>query len=52
MLHLDREPGQFIVIGDGDITIKVVSVEGKTVRLSIHAPRDVKIIRQELLDKT
>ena len=46
MLLLMRKPGQVIHIGD-DITVKVVSVEGKQVQIGIEAPRDVQILRPE-----
>jgi carbon storage regulator len=49
MLVLTRRPGQAIKIGD-DIEIYIVEVRGDQVRLSIEAPRDVAILRREVLD--
>ena len=49
MLILGRRAGESLDIG-GDIHITVVSVEGGRVRLAIDAPRDVPIVRRELLD--
>jgi carbon storage regulator len=49
MLVLTRRPGQAIKIGD-DIEIYIVEVRGDQVRLSIEAPREVAILRREVLD--
>lgn len=51
MLILQRKPGESLVIGE-DISITVVSVDGGRVRLAISAPRDVPILRSELVDAT
>ena len=48
MLVLSRKPGETILIGD-DIEISIVEVRGDTVRIGISAPRNVTILRQELL---
>ena len=50
MLVLSRKPNQSIRISE-NITIKVVKVRGNTVQLGIEAPRDVNIMRKELLEK-
>lgn len=47
MLVLTRKLGESIVI-DGRITVKVVRVEGDTVKVGITAPADVPIHREEL----
>lgn len=47
MLVLTRKTGQSIVIGD-QITVKVISVDGDTVRLGIEAPRELPIYRREI----
>ena len=47
MLVLTRRKGETIMIGD-EITIKVLEIKGRTVRIGLEAPRDVKIIRGEL----
>ncbi len=49
MLVLARKLDESIVIGD-NITIKVISVEKGVVKLGIDAPRDISIIRNELLE--
>jgi carbon storage regulator len=47
MLILTRRPQQALLIGD-DIQIKVLDVSGDRVRIGITAPREVKVLRQEL----
>jgi carbon storage regulator CsrA len=48
MLVLSRKPLQSIVIGP-DIRITIVKVERNQVRIGIEAPRDVTILRDELV---
>ena len=47
MLVLTRRVGETIRIGD-DIEVTVVAVQRETVRLSIKAPREVRVHRQEV----
>ncbi len=49
MLVLTRKPEQKIRIGD-DVVITVLKVQGEQVSIGIEAPKDLQIIRQELLD--
>ncbi len=49
MLVLSRKPLQSIMIGP-DIKVTVVKVERNQVRIGIEAPRDVTILRDELLN--
>ena len=49
MLVLARKPGEEIRI-DGDITIKILGVKGKVVKVGIDAPRSKKILRQEIYE--
>ena len=48
MLVLTRRPGQTLRIGDA-IELQVVRVEGGRVVLGLVAPRDVPIVRGELM---
>jgi carbon storage regulator CsrA len=48
-LILKRFVNQAIVIGDTTVTVTVSEINGKSVRLRISAPADVKILRAELL---
>lgn len=47
MLVIGREIGEVITIDD-DIKIKVLAVDGTTVRFGISAPRDVEVHRAEI----
>jgi len=49
MLVLARKIDESIVIGE-NITVKIISIEKGVVKLGIDAPRDVTIIRNELLE--
>ncbi|MCA1905441.1 MAG: carbon storage regulator CsrA [Desulfarculus sp.] len=51
MLILTRKVGESITIGDGSITVSVMEVKGRQVRLGITAPPDTPIHRQEIFDK-
>lgn len=50
MLVLTRRPHEVIVIAD-DIFIKVLSVEGNQVKLGFDAPKEINIVREELLER-
>lgn len=50
MLILSRRPGEQLLIGD-DILVEVLEVSGAQVRLGITAPREVAVLREELLDE-
>lgn len=49
MLVLARKLDESIVLGD-DITIKVVSIDKGVVKLGVDAPKDISIIRSELIE--
>lgn len=49
MLVLSRKVDESIVIGD-NITIKVISVEKGVVKIGVDAPKNVSIVRNELLE--
>jgi carbon storage regulator len=48
MLVLSRKFSEKIVL-DGNVVITVVAIRGKTVRLGIEAPKEVSVMRGELL---
>ena len=50
MLVLTRKPEETIQIGE-NILLRVVKVKGNKVQLGIEAPKDVTVIRSELLEK-
>ena len=47
MLILQRKSGQSIFIGD-DIKISIQEISSDKVKIAIEAPKDIKIIREEL----
>lgn len=51
MLVLSRKLGETITIG-GNIVITVVDIDRGKIRLGIEAPKDVPILRGELLPAT
>lgn len=50
MLILSRKINESVVI-DGQITVKIVRIDGDHVRLGIQAPADVPVHRQEVYDE-
>ncbi len=50
MLVLSRKSGDEIVI-DRDIRIAVLATSGRTVRLGVVAPTEVRVLRSELHDR-
>lgn len=50
MLVITRKQGESILIGD-DIEIKVSKIEDGSVKLAISAPREMTILRNEVLEK-
>lgn len=47
MLVVTRKPGEGIKIGD-DVEITIVKIDDNSVKVSINAPKEVKILRTEL----
>ena len=47
MLVLSRRPGESLTIGD-DVVVTVVGVSGDQIRLGITAPREVRVLREEV----
>ncbi|MCU6710518.1 carbon storage regulator [Paenibacillus sp. J5C_2022] len=50
MLVVGRKPGEYIVI-NGNIVVKVIKSDDGQLRLAIDAPKEISIIRGELLDR-
>ena len=50
MLVLARKTDESIVIGE-NIVVKVISIENGVVKLGIDAPKEVSIIRNELIEE-
>ncbi len=49
MLALTRKVGERIVIGD-NIVVTVVGMKGDNIRITIEAPKEIKIYRGEIFD--
>lgn len=47
MLIITRKPGEAFVIGE-NVTVTVLGMHGRQVRIGIDAPKDVTIRREEL----
>jgi carbon storage regulator len=50
MLILTRRIGETVKIGD-NISVVVLGVNGRQVRIGIDAPRDVAVHREEIVEK-
>ena len=48
MLVLSRMEGHSLLIDD-DITVTVLEIRGNQVRIGVEAPREVTVLRDELL---
>ena len=48
MYVLARREGESIIMHEGVVEIKVLSVTGKIVRLGIEAPKEIDVTRKEL----
>ncbi|MGG1687186.1 carbon storage regulator CsrA [Pseudalkalibacillus sp. NRS-1564] len=49
MLVLGRKKGESIVIND-EIELKIISIEGDTVKLGVEAPENIAIHRKEVYE--
>ena len=47
MLVLSRRVGESITIGD-NVVVTVVAINGNQIRLGIAAPREVRVLREEI----
>lgn len=50
MLILTRRPGETLTIGD-DITVTVLGIKGRQIRLGVNAPKDVEVHREEIYQR-
>jgi carbon storage regulator len=50
MLILTRRPTQTVTIGK-DVTVTVLEIRGRQVRIGVTAPRDIVVLREEILEK-
>lgn len=47
---LTRRPAQTVAIG-ADITVTVLEIRGRQVRIGVNAPRDTFVLREEIVEK-
>lgn len=50
MLVITRKKGESLMIGD-DIEITISKIEDGSVKLGIHAPKNINILRKELYEQ-
>ena len=50
MLVLTRKIGESIQIGD-DVRLTILSVQGRSVKVGVTAPKDVTVHREEIYEK-
>jgi carbon storage regulator len=50
VLILTRRPTQTVAIGS-DITVTVLEIRGRQVRLGVNAPRGITVLREEIVAK-
>jgi carbon storage regulator len=50
VLILTRRPTQAVTIGS-DITVTVLEIRGRQVRIGVTAPRDTRVLREEIAAK-
>jgi carbon storage regulator len=50
MLILTRRPTQTVTIGN-DVTVTVLEIRGRHVRIGVSAPRDIAVLREEIVEK-
>lgn len=50
MLVLSRRAGESILIG-GEVEVVILGTDGGQVRVGIRAPRDITVLRKELLQE-
>ena len=50
MLILSRREGESVIVGD-EVTIVILGIKGRQVRVGISAPKNINIYREEILSR-
>lgn len=50
MLIVTRRIGESLVIGD-NITVTVLAAQGQQIRIGVHAPKEIPVLREELVQR-
>ena len=50
MLVLTRQVGQSLIIND-NITVTIISINGNNVKVGIEAPKEIIILRDDIINK-
>jgi len=50
-LVLSRKEGEEIVLVDQGITIRIDDIKGNRVQVAIEAPKNVRVMRREIMDQ-
>jgi len=50
MLVLTRQVGQSLIIND-NITVTIISISGNNVKVGIEAPKEIIILRDDIINK-
>ena len=51
MLSLNLRPGQYMTIGD-NVVVQINRISGERCKLTVDAPKDILILRGEVLERT
>lgn len=50
MLYIARKPGESVVINN-NVTVTLLEVKGKTVKLGFDFPKETRVLRQEVFER-
>lgn len=50
-LVLSRKEGEEIVLVEANVTIRIEDIKGNRVQVAIEAPKDVCVMRREIMDQ-